>query len=487
MSSVDLVRFLERHPPFMDLGEAGLAGLVSRIRVEDYPSDTVVLRQSGEPAQALFVVRRGTVDLYDEGCLVERLGVGDVFGLSVLSGLAPALTAIARAGSQCIAIDAHPAREILGTTPGLAFLAASVTRWRERDAAERHVRRAGVDDALVASIASARDAAALVDAAGLLAPTVRSLLDQGVDPIDIGHVVGVAIDHLTVRAIELRIAEAGETPAPFAWIALGSAARHEQALLTDQDHAIAYGPHDEAADVESYFGGLATAVTDTLASCGIARCRGNVMAENPAWRRTVDDWRRAFVRYVADPELMGTRVSSIAFDYRRIVGAVDVESVLDAVIRASRSDRGFLRRLMRVAVEQRPPIGRFREIVVERRGANRGSIDVKHGGIMIVTNLARLFAIEAGISENRTIERLRGAAAAGAIPERTRDALTEAFQVLWRVRLAHQAHQLEHGAPPDDFVPLADLSVVTRRALAGAFHAIAVEQRAVTGRLRGKG
>ena len=47
-----------------------------------------------------------------------------------------------------------------------------------------------------------------------------------------GHVVGVTIDRLTSRLIELTVVEGGEPPVAFAWIALGSAARHEQALST---------------------------------------------------------------------------------------------------------------------------------------------------------------------------------------------------------------------------------------------------------------
>ena len=476
-SASEIARFLARYPPFRELEAGRVEELAAKIRLETYPADAIILRQTADPSPGLFVIRRGAVDLIDEGQLVDRLGEGEVFGFSVLSGLGPALSVHARPGTECYVIGADRARELLGTPAGLAFLASSMTRWRERDSAEHHVRRAGVNDSLVADIGHASDVRGLVEVSGRLPSVVRSLLETGVDPIDIGHVVGVTIDNLTTRLIDLHVEKAGEPPAAFAWMALGSAARHEQALTTDQDHAISYGGSDDHVEaIDPYFQVLATAVTDGLQACGISRCRGNVMAENPAWRRTLDGWRRRFAEYMADPEIMGTRVSNIAFDYRRVAGAVDIEPALDEVIRSARDDPAFMRRLVATVLESRPPVGRFRDFVIERGGEHPGTVDVKHGGITVITNLARLHAIRAGITENRTLERLRGAATARVISESLRDELTEALRVLWRIRLEHHVERIERGAEPDDFVDPDALTEIGRRSLGAAFHAVAQAQ-----------
>ena len=60
----------------------------------------------------------------------------------------------------------------------------------------------------------------------------------------------------------------------------GERGAHEQALTTDQDHAIAYGDGSDHDAVDPYFSALAEAVTHGLEACGIERCRGNVMAVN---------------------------------------------------------------------------------------------------------------------------------------------------------------------------------------------------------------
>jgi signal-transduction protein with cAMP-binding, CBS, and nucleotidyltransferase domain len=478
-SSDEIALFLARYAPFRDLGAAHLHEIAAHARLQAYLIDTPILRQSADPSPGLFIVRHGTVELLDEGVPVERLGEGEVFGFSVLSGIGPSLSAVARAGSSCYMVDAERARQLLGTAPGLSFLSWCMARWRERDSAEHHVRRAGMDDALADEIGRAGDVDALVSTSHMIPSLVGTLLERGVDPIDIGHVVGVTVDQLTTRLIEFYVEQAGEPPASFAWVALGSAARHEQALTTDQDHAISYGGADDIEAIDPYFARLATFVTDGLEACGITRCRGNVMAENPAWRRTVDGWRRRFMEYMTDPDIMGTRITNIAFDYRRVTGPVDIEPALDEVIRDARNDLSYVRRLVATVLESRPPVGRFRDVVVPRGGEHPGRVDIKHGGITPITNLARLSAIRAGVTENRTLERLRGAAAAGLISEGLRLALTESFRLLWRVRLEHHVAQLEQGTSPDDFVDPASLTPISRRAIGVAFHTIASAQTSV--------
>ncbi|MFH4410314.1 DUF294 nucleotidyltransferase-like domain-containing protein, partial [Acinetobacter baumannii] len=89
--------------------------------------------------------------------------------------------------------------------------------------------------------------------------------------------------------LELAAAELGEAPASWAWLALGSAARQEQALRTDQDHAIAF-EGDAAAG--PWLAKLAELVTVGLEAGGIPRCRADVMATNAALRLPLDAWIR---------------------------------------------------------------------------------------------------------------------------------------------------------------------------------------------------
>jgi CBS domain-containing protein len=340
--------------------------------------------------------------------------------------------------------------------------------------------------ALKSAIERSPDEASAIVAAQELPETAASLVEAGVDPVEVGHVVGVTIDALTRRLIDLAVASLGEPPVAWAWFALGSEARHEQALSTDQDHALAYEPEQGSrADIDPYFAALAEAVTSSLEAAGIPRCRGDVMAVHPSLRRSMADWVAQFHAWMSDPGIEGSQLTSIVFDYRRLAGSLEVEKTLDEVV-SSAPERypQFLRHLTHRALDLKPPTGFFRDFVVENRGDHAGRLDVKHGGIMIVTNLARAWAIRAGHTEKPTLDRLRVAADSGQITEEARQALEEAFRLLWQVRLDHQAAMVRAGEKGDDFVDPASLGPITRIGLKEAFGIIAREQRGLSLDLR---
>jgi CBS domain-containing protein len=303
------------------------------------------------------------------------------------------------------------------------------------------------------------------------APTmIADLVEASVDPLEIGHVAAVTNDTLTRRLIELGVEKFGEPPCAWAWLALGSEARHEQGIATDQDNALAY--EDDPDKVDAYFEQLATFVNDGLAEAGIPRCRAGVIAANRAWRGPVEEWQEAFRNWVLSPGREGSAFTGIAFDYRPIVGTLEIREALDPIIRWSGTQGGFLRHLSRRAVDQRPPKGFLKDAVVEARGTSATTMDVKHGGITPITNLARAYALRSGVIENRTIQRIRGVVAAERMSEEMGHGLEEAFRLLWQIRLEHQARRVRAGAPADDEVDPRDLGPLTRQALKEAFRLI---------------
>jgi CBS domain-containing protein len=318
-----------------------------------------------------------------------------------------------------------------------------------------------------------------VSAARELPTAVAALVDANVDPVDIGHVIAVTIDALSLRLLELGIARLGDPPSAWGWLALGSEARREQALYTDQDHALAIGADDPGC-VDAYFADLAKEVTSALADAGIHRCRGDAMAEHPALRRSLEGWKDSFRGWIDDPGSEGSVLSSIAFDYRQIAGGLPVEPALDEVVRTEAPTHPwFSGHLGRRALDLKPPTGFFRDFVVEAKGDHAGRLDIKHGGITIITNLARAYDVRAGRTEKGTLARLRASAEAGQISEASREALEESFRLLWGVRLEHQVQRWRGGLQPDDFIDPKDLGPVRRRALKEGFQIITMEQRAL--------
>jgi CBS domain-containing protein len=323
-------------------------------------------------------------------------------------------------------------------------------------------------------------------------PELVLALELGdMDPVHIGRAVSITLDSLTRRLVQFAIDDLGDPPVTWAWLALGSQARREQGLITDQDHALAFDegdhpdpiPQDDLGSVDDYFRALATSVGDGLEAAGVPRCRGGVMAENDLWRMSDRSWAKRFPEAIRDPGLGGRVFTSIALDYRRIAGSLEIEPTLDAAIRGLPESPQAVRRIASGALTMRPPTGFFGDLVLHGTGRDANTFDVKHGGIVPVTNLARAYAVCRGLVLEGTIERLRGAASRGFLDRDHADALEDAFRLLWRIRLRHQAEAVEEGIAVDDHVDPRSLTPVTRRALKQAFREVAHAQRRLANEL----
>jgi CBS domain-containing protein len=298
------------------------------------------------------------------------------------------------------------------------------------------------------------------------------LIDASVEPLEIAHVVAVAVDALTVRLVEVASGELGDPPCPWAWLALGSEARQEQGLFTDQDNALMFDPAGvPAAEADAYFGSLGAFVNDGLEEAGVPKCRAGVIAGNRDWRGAVGTWQDRFRGWIEDPGRTGSAFTGIAMDFRPVTGPLDAHLALDEIIRSAREHHEFIRHLGAHAVSTRPPKGLLKDGVVQGRGTT-GRLDIKAVGIGLITNVARLLAVMSGLTENRTPLRLRDTTALGWLSADESQGLVEAFELMWQVRLEHQSRRIERGLTPDDLVEPSELGPLTRQALKEAFRMI---------------
>ena len=84
----DIAEFLGGRDPFSGLDEEALDALAARTEVEFFTAGTTIIPQGKLSQGRIRVVRRGAVELVDQGTPVDLLGEGEMFGHpSVLSGL----------------------------------------------------------------------------------------------------------------------------------------------------------------------------------------------------------------------------------------------------------------------------------------------------------------------------------------------------------------------------------------------------------------
>jgi CBS domain-containing protein len=299
------------------------------------------------------------------------------------------------------------------------------------------------------------------------------LVGAGTPPGDVTRFVASAHDALYVRAVRDGETALGPPPCPYALLVLGSGARRESTLRTDQDHALVLAD-DPPPGAGDWFAALAEQLAATLERCGLPRCPGDIMATNPARRVPLGAWQDQFARWIEQPEEDALLEAAIFFDFRQLHGELDAEQPLRRVVGWAAGNRRFLGRLATAALRRRPPLGFLRHL----RGEHRGRIDLKAHGTAPIVDLARLLALEAGSPETATVARLRAAAERGTAGTAAAD-LAAAFEYLQQVRLRHQADRLAAGDTPDDVVALAELTALQRRWLKDAVHLLHTCQESV--------
>jgi CBS domain-containing protein len=273
------------------------------------------------------------------------------------------------------------------------------------------------------------------------------LVRDGTPPADVTRFLTSAHDALYVRAARDGEAALGPPPCPYALLVLGSGARRESTLRTDQDHALVVAD-DAPPGADDWFAALAEHLTATLEQCGLVRCPGDIMATNPARRVPLEAWQEQFIRWIEEPEEDTVLAAATYFDFRQLHGQLDAESPLRRIAGRAAGNRRFLSRLAVAALWRRPPLGLLHHL----RGDHHGRIDLKAHGTAPIVDLARLLALDAGDPAVATTARLQAATDHGTAGTAAAD-LTAAFEYLQQLRLRHQAEQLAAGAVPDDAVP----------------------------------
>lgn len=322
--------------------------------------------------------------------------------------------------------------------------------------------------AIVGTLTTCDSLAELIAARSRLPGLVRGLVRQDASAGEIGRIVTAVADAVTRTLLRITETELGPAPVPYAWVALGSQGRLELGLSSDQDNALVLA-EDPGPEAEAWFAELAGRVTQGLAACGYPLCPGDIMAANPSWRLTREQWARVFTGWIGEPDATAVLHADTFFDMRPLTGAGLVEQVLEPVRRATTSNPRFLARLAREAVSWQPPLGFFRGFVLDRAGEGSRGLDLKAGGVVPIVQIARIHALAAGLPELGTGARLAAAAATGVIAQQRADDLRGAHEIISHLRLRHQADQAEHATPVDNVIDPATLSTIDKHGLRDAF------------------
>ncbi len=311
----------------------------------------------------------------------------------------------------------------------------------------------------------------------------QSLAAADATAYNTGHIITAITDAITTRLLQLGEAKLGPAPVDYVWVAAGSQARSEQTAKSDQDNCLVLDDAFDETRHGAYFRELTRFVCGGLDACGYVYCPGEMMAMTDAWRQPRAQWAEYFRRWTSEPEPKALMLTCVFFDLRAIHGTASLlDDLRRDVLQHTRGNTLFLAHMVGNALTHQPPLGFFKGLAPARSGEHKGTIDLKHNGVVPVVDLARVYALAGGHSEVNTHDRLLSAADGGDISAQSARDLRDALEFLAALRIQHQSRQMALGQAPDNFLDPAEISNFERTQLRDAFQVVQTLQSVLSSR-----
>jgi len=239
---------------------------------------------------------------------------------------------------------------------------------------------------------------------------LQGYLDQNIPMTLISKIITELNEACTTRVIEMSIEKmSSPPPVKFAWLALGSQGRSEQMLHTDQDNAIVYENVSDVFKDETriYFLKFAALVNKGLFEIGYDYCPAEMMASNPKWCMSLEEWKNQVYHWITNPGKNEVLLSFIFFDYSLTYGDAEIVNELsESIFENVKANPVFYVHLVSGALQSPSPTGFFRQFLVEQDGANKDHFDIKRRALMPLTDAARVLILSHSVkSISNTAER----------------------------------------------------------------------------------
>jgi CBS domain-containing protein len=316
------------------------------------------------------------------------------------------------------------------------------------------------------------DAAVKAAQAGL----ANALLDEGIAAPALVRLVSEINLDLHRRVLARALAESPPPPIGFTLLVMGSAGRGESLLRPDQDNGLILEPYPDAAhaELDAWFRPMAERFNAGLEAAGFPLCPGGIMARNPLWRKTRAQWEAQFALWARRRSGAALLFADIAFDFRGVAGIGAVEGDPAAALRAAiapilAAHPALLGAL--AAQDQRLRVGLtlWGGFADDEPGAGTRT-DLKLHGLMPLVAATRLLALQHGVAETGTAERLAALAERGVVSQGP--GLQRAFALLLDALLRQQLADHAAGQSPGNLVDTAALPKPARAELREALREV---------------
>ena len=318
----------------------------------------------------------------------------------------------------------------------------------------------------LASPSTGRDIPTLVQCAADIRALSHALVAQAWRQNKLTRMVSSLKDQLTAGILAGHGAAFRSVTVTLCWLGMGSEGRSEQTIATDQDNGLIFVSHDEAVapgETRERLLPFAREVNEALARCGFPLCKGGVMAMNPRWCASLDEWKASFESWIDRGDPVSLLTACVFFDFRPLWGEPQLAEALRAdIAQRAQANPRFLKQMSDNALANRPrSIG---AASCRRRRHDRCSrASTKMSGSVPFVDAARIFALASGVTATAPSSGCSRRPPGAAFRPSEARSFCDAFEFVQMLRLREQHRRVWNDFGKDsegnpNVVPLSELS-----------------------------
>jgi signal-transduction protein with cAMP-binding, CBS, and nucleotidyltransferase domain/PAS domain-containing protein len=293
---------------------------------------------------------------------------------------------------------------------------------------------------------------------------IKALINSGARTQNITRIITSLTDAITQRVIHLTIETIGNPPCKFEFIAVGSEGRMEQTLATDQDNAIIFENvnADNYKVFKQYFLELGKVVAKSLDYLGFKYCNGEVMANNPKWVLSIDEWKNQFKDWINNSDPKSILEAGIFFDLRCVYGDQKLTNDLTQFIFTTLNNKAvFFQHMANPILKYKSVVNLFGNIVSNSKDKDSSNIDVKKI-ILPIISFIRLYSLKYNITETNSILRLEKLRSLNHISKSLYNEIIISLNYLMLLRFKFQVNKLIKNKTPDNLIDINDLTDIEK-------------------------
>lgn len=196
---------------------------------------------------------------------------------------------------------------------------------------------------------------------------------------------------------------------------------------------------------------IAMYVCKALSELDYSLCTGRFMAATPKWCQKAHIWQEYYRKWSTNPEYDLLLNLNVFLEIRPVYGDDDLFENVDACRHELVSKNMSLTiAMLRNTLRTRPPLGIFKNLVLEKDGNNNKVLNIKKAAISCMVDFIRIHSLMEGGTALNTSERMAFLHENKVLNNVTYQDLSETYHYVNRLRFQHQLQAIQNEKPIDN-------------------------------------